>query len=64
MATTIISPTENGASKNIPSDPPKMARYGISLIINNKAAEAHSLFQSNSESIQMAAGYSFSTFMV
>lgn len=63
MATAIISPTKDAAS-NIPSDPPKMARYGISLIINNKASEAHSLFQSNSESIQMAAGYSFSTFMV
>lgn len=41
-----------------------LAKHGISLLINNRTTEAQNLFQQYPDSIQMAAGYSFVTFMV
>lgn len=45
-------------------EPWQLARHGLNLLINNQPEEAHRLFQENNESIQMAAGYSFTAFMV
>lgn len=53
----------NTSTQEKPTEAYALARYGISLIINNKAVEAQDLFKTHSDSIQMSAGYSFALFI-
>ena len=56
----------NGNTKQLTSSEySELAREGIQLMLNNKFTEAEELFKSHTEdSLHMAAGYCYLTFMV
>lgn len=59
-----MAEAQSETTENIPTDHTLLARYGISLLINNRSTEAQELFKNHTDSIQMCVGYAFATFMV
>lgn len=64
MATT----PENRSKENVKKEEvlcySKLAREGITLLLNNKQKEAEILFKTYPEIIQMDAGFAFAVFVV
>lgn len=54
--------SQNDRSKN--EEDWELARRGICLVLNNQNAEARALFENRGESIQLAVGHAYISFMV
>lgn len=62
MTTTENDLSQNEKEQNISYS--KLARDGITLLLNNKQHDAEALFKSYPDSIQMHAGFAFAVVMV